>query len=134
MNYKSSLSPLFVLEIIASVLFIVFFGFGNFLLFILLSIVFGVVLLGIFWKNMLEFQLGGFKNMLMQFSFVIAGFLLIFPGIITSILGIFVLIFGIFLKMMVRSQYRYTDKEKKDSSEEIIDVEIIEDNNERRFS
>lgn len=29
MNYKLSLSPLFVLEIIASVLFIVF-GFGNF--------------------------------------------------------------------------------------------------------
>ncbi len=33
MNYKLSLSPLFVLEIIASVLFIVFFGFGNFFIF-----------------------------------------------------------------------------------------------------
>ncbi|EAJ1259555.1 integral memnbrane protein, partial [Campylobacter jejuni] len=41
MNYKLSLSPLFVLEIIASVLFIVFFGFGNFLFFILLSMIFG---------------------------------------------------------------------------------------------
>lgn len=33
MNYKLSLSPLFVLEIIASILFIVFFGFGNFFIF-----------------------------------------------------------------------------------------------------
>lgn len=49
--------------------------------------IFGAVLLGIFWKNMLEFQMGGLKDMLTQFSFVIAGFLLVFPGIITSVLG-----------------------------------------------
>lgn len=56
MNYKLSLSPLFVLEIIASVLFIVFFGFGNFLFFILLSMIFGAVLLGIFGKICLNFK------------------------------------------------------------------------------
>ncbi len=39
---------------------------------------------------MLEFQMGGLKDMLTQFSFVIAGFLLVFPGIITSVFGIFV--------------------------------------------
>lgn len=47
MNYKLSLSPLFVLEIIASILFIVFFGFGNFLFFILLSMIFGA---GFYWE------------------------------------------------------------------------------------
>ncbi|HEC2790892.1 TPA: integral memnbrane protein [Campylobacter jejuni] len=127
MNYKLSLSPLFVLEIIASVLFIVFFGFGNFLLFILLSMIFGVVLLVIFWKNMLEFQMGGLKGMLTQFSFVIAGFLLVFPGIITSVFGIFVFLFGIALKLMTKSRYQYTKQEYQNSNEEIIDVEVIED-------
>ncbi|MCW1847006.1 integral memnbrane protein [Campylobacter jejuni] len=126
MNYKLSLSPLFVLEIIASILFIVFFGFGNFLFFILLSMIFGVILLGIF-ENMLEFQMGGLKDMLTQFSFVIAGFLLIFPGIITSVFGIFVFFFGIALKLMTKSKYQYTKQEYQNSNEEIIDVEIIED-------
>ncbi|HHP0358759.1 TPA: FxsA family membrane protein [Campylobacter jejuni] len=127
MNYKLSLSPLFVLEIIASVLFIVFFGFGNFLFFILLSMIFGVVLLGVFWKNMLEFQMGGLKDMLTQFSFVIAGFLFVVPGIITSVFGIFVFFFGIALKIMTKSKYQYTKQEYQNSNEEIIDVEIIED-------
>lgn len=82
MNYKLSLSPLFVLEIIASVLFIVFFGFGNFLFFILLSMIFGAVLLGIFWKNMLEFQMGGLKDMLTQFLLLSQGFCLFFQGLL----------------------------------------------------
>ncbi|MBW1509102.1 integral memnbrane protein, partial [Campylobacter jejuni] len=106
---------------------IVFFGFGNFLFFILLSMIFGAVLLGIFWKNMLEFQMGGLKDMLTQFSFVIAGFLLVFPGIITSVFGIFVFFFGIALKLMTKSKYQYTKQEYQNSNEEIIDVEIIED-------
>ncbi|EAL5962545.1 integral memnbrane protein [Campylobacter jejuni] len=127
MNYKLSLSPLFALEIIASALFIVFFGFGNFLFFILLSMIFGVVLLGVFWKNILEFQMGDLKDMLTQFSFVIAGFLLVFPGIITSVFGIFVFLFGIALKIMTKSKYQYTKQERQNSNEEIIDVEIIED-------
>lgn len=89
--------------------------------------IFGVVLLGVFWKNMLEFQMGGLKDMLTQFSFVIAGFLLIFPGIITSVFGIFVFCFGIALKIMTKSKYQYTKQEHQNSNEEIIDVEIIED-------
>lgn len=127
MNYKLSLSPLFILEIVASVLFVVFFGFGNFLFFILLSMIFGVVLLAIFWKNMLEFQMMGLKDMLTQFSFVIAGFLLIFPGIITSIFGIFAFLFGIVLKIMTKSSRPYARQKHQNSNEEIIDVEIIED-------
>ncbi|HEF9813468.1 TPA: integral memnbrane protein [Campylobacter coli] len=127
MNYKLSLSPLFLLELVASILFIVFFGLGNFLIFILASMIFGVILLGIFWKNMLEFRISGFKDMLTQFSFVIAGFLLIFPGIITSVFGIFVFFFGIALKLITKSKYQYTKQEYQNSNEEIIDVEIIED-------
>ncbi|MCH5335936.1 MAG: FxsA family protein [Campylobacter sp.] len=121
MSKSLSLTPLFLLEIVASVLFISAFGLGNFLIFMLLSVIFGVILLVIFWNNMLEFQVRDFKSMLRQFSFVIAGFLLIFPGILTSVLGILVLIFGLFIKIRPAKNKQNLD------NEEIIDVEIIED-------
>lgn len=121
MNKNLSLMPLFLLEIAASVFFISVFGLGDFLIFILMSVVFGVILLVIFWNNMLEFQFGDFKSMLRQFSFVIAGFLLIFPGILTSILGVLVLIFALIFRIKLVGPKQNSD------SEEIIDVEIIED-------
>ncbi|EAJ2046038.1 integral memnbrane protein [Campylobacter coli] len=126
MNYKLSLSPLFLLELVASILFIVFFGLGNFLIFILASMIFGVILLGIFWKNMLEFRISGFKDMLTQFAFVMAAFLFIFPGIITSIFGFFVLCFGLIFNF-AKPRYKRNYRQNNTSNEEIIDVEIIED-------
>ncbi|MFH5343543.1 integral memnbrane protein [Campylobacter coli] len=126
MNYKLSLSPLFLLELVASILFIVFFGLGNFLIFILASMIFGVILLGIFWKNMLEFRISGFKDMLTQFAFVMAAFLFIFPGIITSIFGFFVLCFG-FIFNFAKPRYKRNYRQNNTSDEEIIDVEIIEE-------
>ncbi|EAL3346858.1 integral memnbrane protein [Campylobacter coli] len=126
MNYKLSLSPLFLLELVASILFIVFFGLGNFLIFILASMIFGVILLGIFWKNMLEFRISGFKDMLTQFAFVMAAFLLIFPGIVTSIFGFFVLCFGLIFNF-AKSRYKRNYRQNNTSDEEIIDVEIIEE-------
>ncbi|AHK76442.1 integral memnbrane protein [Campylobacter coli] len=126
MNYKLSLSPLFLLELVASILFIVFFGLGNFLIFILASMIFGVILLGIFWKNMLEFRISGFKDMLTQFAFVMAAFLFIFPGIITSIFGFFVLCFGLIFNF-AKPRYKRNYRQNNTSDEEIIDVEIIEE-------
>ncbi|ECL9106222.1 integral memnbrane protein [Campylobacter coli] len=126
MNYKLNLSPLFLLELVASILFIVFFGLGNFLIFILASMIFGVILLGIFWKNMLEFRISGFKDMLTQFAFVMAAFLLIFPGIVTSIFGFFVLCFGLIFNF-AKPRYKRNYRQNNTSDEEIIDVEIIEE-------
>ncbi|EAK6997454.1 integral memnbrane protein [Campylobacter coli] len=126
MNYKLSLSPLFLLELAASILFIVFFGLGNFLIFILASMIFGVILLGIFWKNMLEFRISGFKDMLTQFAFVMAAFLFIFPGIVTSIFGFFVLCFGLIFNF-AKPRYKRNYRQNNTSDEEIIDVEIIEE-------
>ncbi|EAH8450884.1 integral memnbrane protein [Campylobacter coli] len=126
MNYKLSLSPLFLLELVASILFIVFFGLGNFLIFILASMIFGVILLGIFWKNMLEFRISGFKDMLTQFAFVMAAFLFIFPGIVTSIFGFFVLCFGLIFNF-AKPRYKRNYRQNNTSNEEIIDVEIIEE-------
>ncbi|EAL1677250.1 integral memnbrane protein [Campylobacter coli] len=126
MNYKLSLSPLFLLELVASILFIVFFGLGNFLIFILASMIFGVILLGIFWKNMLELRISGFKDMLTQFAFVMAAFLFIFPGIVTSIFGFFVLCFGLIFNF-AKPRYKRNYRQNNTSDEEIIDVEIIEE-------
>lgn len=126
MNYKLSLSPLFLLELVAGILFIVFFGLGNFLIFILASMIFGVILLGIFWKNMLEFRISGFKDMLTQFAFVMAAFLFIFPGIVTSIFGFFVLCFGLIFNF-AKPRYKRNYRQNNTSDEEIIDVEIIEE-------
>ncbi len=126
MNYKLSLSPLFLLELVASILFIVFFGLGNFLIFILASMIFGVILLGIFWKNMLEFRISDFKNMLTQFAFIMAAFLFIFPGIVTSIFGFFVLCFGLIFNF-TKPRYKRNYRQNNTSDEEIIDVEIIEE-------
>ncbi|EIT3227130.1 integral memnbrane protein [Campylobacter coli] len=126
MNYKLSLSLLFLLELVASILFIVFFGLGNFLIFILASMIFGVILLGIFWKNMLEFRISGFKDMLTQFAFVMAAFLFIFPGIVTSIFGFFVLCFGLIFNF-AKPRYKRNYRQNNTSDEEIIDVEIIEE-------
>ncbi len=126
MNYKLSLSPLFLLELVASILFIVFFGLGNFLIFILASMIFGVILLGIFWKNMLEFRVSDFKNMLTQFAFIMAAFLFIFPGIVTSIFGFFVLCFGLIFNF-AKPRYKRNYRQNNTSDEEIIDVEIIEE-------
>ncbi|HED7327704.1 TPA: integral memnbrane protein [Campylobacter coli] len=126
MNYKLSLSPLFLLELVASILFIVFFGLGNFLIFILASMIFGVILLGIFWKNMLEFRISGFKDMLTQFAFVMAAFLFIFPGIVTSIFGFFVLCFGLIFNF-AKPRYKRNYRQNNTSDEEIIDIEIIEE-------
>ncbi len=55
MNYKLSLSPLFVLEIIASILFIVFLVLVIFI-FHTFEYDFGAVLLGIFGKICLSFK------------------------------------------------------------------------------
>lgn len=128
--YKISIAPLILLEIIASVVFVLTFGFGEFCLFLLFSMVGGVVLLAIFWKNMLEFKISTPKEMLTQFAFVIAAFLLIIPGVLSSILGILVLIFGlVFRSNTKRSNFDQNHPKQDYDDGEIIDVEIIDEKN-----
>lgn len=117
-------TPFLIIELIACAVFIITFGFGNFLIFMLLSMIAGVVLLALFWKNMLSFQMGGLKDTLKQFAFVIAGFLFLIPCVLSSVFGILVLIFGLIFR--VKTQTNFYKKEQK-HNEEIIDVEIIEE-------
>ncbi|ECV9712809.1 integral memnbrane protein [Campylobacter upsaliensis] len=117
-------APFLIIELIACAVFIITFGFGNFLIFMLLSMIAGVVLLALFWKNMLSFQMGSLKDTLKQFAFVIAGFLFLIPGVLSSVFGILVLVFGLIFG--VKTQTNFYKKEQK-HNEEIIDVEIIEE-------
>ncbi|KAA6225371.1 MULTISPECIES: integral memnbrane protein [unclassified Campylobacter] len=126
-RFKISLTPVIISEFIISILFIYVFGVGNFVVFIMASMLLGVILLIIFWKNMLEFQLSGVKNMITQFSFVIAGFLLVFPGVLTSFFGFLILIVALFFQFFTKTRYRRTQRQNMQGNEEIIDVEIIED-------
>ena len=133
--YKLGIAPYIVLEVLASVGFVVAFGFGNFVIFLLLSMLLGAVLLGIFWKNMLEFRLSTPLEMLKNFAFVIAGFLLAIPGVLSSICGLFVLVFGLVFggknckfgsnsRKFSENSANFGENSRSDG--EIIDVEIIE--------
>lgn len=137
--YKIGLAPYIVLEVLASVGFVLAFGFGNFIIFLLLSMLLGAILLGIFWRNMLEFRLSTPLEMLKNFAFVIAGFLLALPGVLSSICGLFVLIFGLVFggkNSMNSRKFSSNSSNFKENSanfsqnsstnSEIIDVEIIE--------
>lgn len=149
MNYRISLLPAFLCEFVISLGFILVFGFGNFLILLLASVALGVIVLGVFWKNMLEFQLLSPRQMLAQFGFVIAAFLLIIPGVLSSFLGVLILIFCLYMRVRAKRQQRefqrafFDDtyqqnsnfnenksqkfRRKKYEDEEIIDVEIIKD-------
>ena len=149
MSYRISLLPAILCEFFISLAFILAFGFGNFLILLLASVALGVVVLAVFWKNMLEFQLLSPKQMLAQFGFIIAAFLLIIPGVLSSFLGLLILIFCFYMRMKNKETNKNFKKQffdetyQKDSNfnekytqnfqknkymdEEIIDVEIIKD-------
>ena len=100
------------------------FGLSSFVLFVVLSFFLGIVLLAIFWKNMLEFQLLALRELFANFSYVIAAFLLMVPGVLSSFLATCILIFALVFrrKKVVKNRYEGAEYE-----EEIIDVEIVED-------
>lgn len=122
MKYSLYFPPFLIAEIIVSVVFVALFGFGTFFIFLLCSMLGGAVLLAIFWRNVLEFRVSSPSEMLSNFAFVIAGFLLVIPGVLSTICALFVLIFA--LVFGVRRE-KFTPR--NDESGEIIDVEIIED-------
>ncbi len=144
--FKLSIAPFIVLEVIISVAFVVGFGFLNFVLFLFASAILGAALLGLFWKNMLVFKISTPLEMLKNFAFVIAGFLLAMPGVLSSICGLCVLVFGIVFgfkggknsanfdgnsanfntNSQNFSENSVNFNENSRSNSEIIDVEIIE--------
>ncbi|TQR31942.1 integral memnbrane protein [Campylobacter sp. MIT 99-7217] len=115
-----------------SIAFIYAFGFGNFLIFLLISVALGMILLAIFWKNMLEFQILSPKEMFAQFGFIICAFLFIIPGVLSSFVAFLILLFCLILKFKPQQKEAFkanntSNSQQKYKDEEIIDVEIIKD-------
>lgn len=131
MNYYTfSIFPFILLEVLASVLFVMSFGFGNFLLVLFGSMLIGVVLLAIFWRNMLEFRLCSPLEMLKNFAFVISGFLFLVPGLLSSVCGLFVLVFGLVFGFSRQNTGKFTQSSRQ--NDEIIDVEIIDEKKDKQ--
>lgn len=131
MNYYTfSILPFILLEVLASVLFVMSFGFGNFLLVLFGSMLIGVVLLAIFWRNMLEFRLCSPLEMLKNFAFVISGFLFLVPGVLSSVCGLFVLVFGLVFGLSRQNSGKFAQNSRQ--NDEIIDVEIIDEKKDKQ--
>ena len=131
MNYYTfSIFPFILLEVLASVLFVMSFGFGNFVLFLFGSMLIGVVLLAIFWRNMLEFRFCSPLEMLKNFAFVISGFLFLVPGLLSSVCGLFVLVFGLVFGFSRQNAGKFTQNSPQ--NDEIIDVEIIDEKKDKQ--
>lgn len=113
-----------MIELLASLCFILVFGLSTFLILVILSIFVGILLLAIFWKNMLEFQLLAPRELFANFSYVIAAFLFIVPGILSTFFAVCILVFALVFRNKKQENNFY---ESKDYDDEIIDVEIIED-------
>ncbi|WP_291951094.1 FxsA family protein [Campylobacter sp.] len=123
---KINLSAFLILEIIASILFIIFFGFLNFFMIVFASMFLGAIFLAKTWTNLITMQNTNtnFFGMIKLFSLTIVGILLLIPGILSTFLGILLLFFILIVKFFYK-QKKYTQKNSYES--EIIDVEIIGD-------
>ncbi|MBX1886116.1 FxsA family protein [Campylobacter peloridis] len=124
---RTNISAFLILELIASVLFIVFFGFLNFFMVIFISMFLGAMFLAKTWTNLITMQNTNTNlfGMIKLFSLTIVGILLLIPGILSTFLGILLLFFMMILKLFTKQKnknYHQTNNE-----EEIIDVEIIQE-------
>lgn len=127
---KTNISAFLILELIASVLFIAFFGFLNFFMIVCFSMILGIIILTKSWVNISSMKNAlNIKNLFSDFAFVIAGFLLAVPGILSSFLGFLLLVFVLVLKLFSAKKTRQNQENMQDynNEEEIIDVEIIEE-------
>ncbi|EAI8628642.1 FxsA family protein [Campylobacter lari] len=123
---KTNLSAFLILELIASILFIVFFGFLNFFMIVFASMFLGAMFLAKTWTNLITMQNANTNlfGMIKLFSLTIVGILLLIPGILSTFLGILLLFFMMILKLFTKQKRKYHQTNNK---EEIIDVEIIQE-------
>ncbi|ECK1938274.1 FxsA family protein [Campylobacter lari] len=123
---KVNLSAFLVLELIASVLFIVFFGFLNFFMIVFASMFLGAMFLAKTWTNLITMQNThtNLFGMIKLFSLTIVGILLLIPGILSTFLGILLLFFMMVLKLFTKQKKK---NYQTNNEEEIIDVEIIQE-------
>ncbi|EAK9941262.1 FxsA family protein [Campylobacter lari] len=126
MMVKTNLSAFLILELIASILFITFFGFLNFFMIVFASMFLGAVFLAKTWTNLITMQNTNTNlfGMIKLFSLTIVGILLLIPGILSTFLGILLLFFMMVLKLFTKQKKK---NHQTNNEEEIIDVEIIQE-------
>ncbi|MCV3394708.1 FxsA family protein [Campylobacter lari] len=123
---KTNLSAFLILELIASILFITFFGFLNFFMIVFASMFLGAMFLAKTWTNLITMQNTNTNlfGMIKLFSLTIVGILLLIPGILSTFLGILLLFFMMVLKLFTKQKKK---NHQTNNEEEIIDVEIIQE-------
>ncbi|ACM64095.1 TPA: FxsA family protein [Campylobacter lari] len=126
MMVKTNLSAFLILELIASILFITFFGFLNFFMIVFASMFLGAMFLAKTWTNLITMQNTNTNlfGMIKLFSLTIVGILLLIPGILSTFLGILLLFFMMVLKLFTKQKKK---NYQTNNEEEIIDVEIIQE-------
>ncbi|EAK6592092.1 integral memnbrane protein [Campylobacter lari] len=126
MMVKTNLSAFLILELIASILFIIFFGFLNFFMIVFASMFLGAMFLAKTWTNLITMQNTNTNlfGMIKLFSLTIVGILLLIPGILSTFLGILLLFFMMVLKLFTKQKKK---NYQTNNEEEIIDVEIIQE-------
>ncbi|EAK0770248.1 FxsA family protein [Campylobacter lari] len=126
MMVKTNLSAFLILELIASILFITFFGFLNFFMIVFASMFLGAMFLAKTWTNLITMQNTNTNlfGMIKLFSLTIVGILLLIPGILSTFLGILLLFFMMVLKLFTKQKKK---NYQTNNQEEIIDVEIIQE-------
>ncbi|EAH8201608.1 FxsA family protein [Campylobacter lari] len=126
MMVKTNLSAFLILELIASILFITFFGFLNFFMIVFASMFLGAMFLAKTWTNLITMQNTNTNlfGMIKLFSLTIVGILLLIPGILSTFLGILLLFFMMVLKLFTKQKKK---NHQTNNEEEIIDVEIIQE-------
>ncbi|SHO81350.1 Putative integral memnbrane protein [hydrothermal vent metagenome] len=128
--------PLFVLELILSIRTGMLIGFGNSILWIISSMLLGLILLKQSHKALLvnintlsggQFSLKSFGDA--SISYLAASVLLIIPGVLSDTLGVILLIYTIYLHLVAKMQPEIKNNNFDNSyNEDIIDVEVMDSN------
>ncbi|MDV2490032.1 MULTISPECIES: FxsA family protein [Campylobacter] len=126
---KISLFPYFVIEIVCVFIYIINYGFLNFLGEVFLSGIIGIILIFSYgflnlYSNIVSINL---KDIFGSMGIAFGGMLLIVPGILSDIFAVFIIVISLILKIFVRfSTNIYNDNDR--FRDDIIDVEIIDEN------
>jgi len=125
--------PLFFLELFVSMKVGDEIGFGSSVLWIMLSMMLGIVLLRsspyAFMGNIMSVQMGKIdlksaNNASMAYLF--GSILLIIPGVMSDVAGVMMLLYALYLHLLakMRPQQKY---KRKQGDDDVIDVEIIDE-------
>ena len=127
--------PLFVLELIISIRMGMFLGFGDSVLWIISSMMLGLILLKQSHKALLT-NINGLsmgKLSIKTFgdasiSYLAGSVLLIIPGVLSDLFGIILLFYTIYLHFIAKITPETKNNTFNKESDDVIDVEVINSN------